>query len=87
MTSGSWLGFSINSIMEVAKTYDIHCLKNETEETYINLLEEMKDMGILSQPKDNVRMYRLRRKSFVDIIGENIDDLEREIISKNEELQ
>lgn len=39
-------------------------------------------MGILSQPKDG--LYRLRRSSFVDIIGENADNLEKDIIDNNE---
>ena len=49
-----------------------------------NLLDEMEEMGILSQPQTG--LYRLRRSSFVDIIGEDIDVLEREIINNNQEI-
>ena len=83
-SSGSWLGFKIEEIIEVAKTYDIHCLEAETLGSYKNLLDEMEEMGILSQPQTG--LYRLRRSSFVDIIGEDIDVLEREIINNNQEI-
>ena len=82
-SSGSWRGFKINEIIEVAEMYEIHCLEEETPEYYKNLLDEMEEMGILIQPE--VGMYRLRRSSFVDIIGENIDALEQEIINNNKE--
>ena len=83
-TSGSWLGFKVDEIINIAEIYEIHCLKNETKNGFINLLNEMVEMGILSQPLDG--LYRLRRSSFVDIIGENIDILEADIISNNEEV-
>lgn len=79
----SWLGYTVGDIMKMAGEYDIHCLKNESRGGYINLLDEMVDMGILSQPQTG--FYRLRRSSFVDIIGKDIDTLEAEIISSNEE--
>ncbi len=82
-SSGSWLGFKVEEIVEMAKMYDIHCLENETLDSYKNLLDEMEEMGILSQPENG--LYRLRRSSFVDIIGENIDVLEQEIVNNNEE--
>ena len=82
-SSGSWLGFKVEEIVEMAKMYDIHCLESETLDGYKNLLDEMEEMGILSQPEDG--LYRLRRSSFVDIIGENIDVLEQEIVNNNEE--
>ena len=80
-SSGSWLGFKIEEIIEMAEMYDIHCLEDETLDGYTILLDEMEEMGILSQPE--VGLYRLRRSSFVDIIGENVDILEQEIISNN----
>ena len=82
-SSGSWLGFKVEEIVEMAKMYDIKCLENETLDGYKNLLDEMEEMGILSQPEDG--LYRLRRSSFVDIIGENIDVLEQEIANNNKE--
>lgn len=51
--------------------------------SYIILLDEMVEMGILNQSESGI--YRLRRNSFVDIIGENFDTLDAEIISCNEE--
>lgn len=71
--------------MEMAEEYNIHCLENETQNDYIILLDEMVDMGILSKPNEG-NLYRLRRSSFVDIIGENFDVLDAEIISSNEEV-
>ena len=71
--------------MEMAEEYNIHCLENETQNDYIILLDEMVDMGILSKPNEG-NLYRLRRSSLVDIIGENFDVLDAEIISSNEEV-
>ena len=71
--------------MEVVKAFDILCLKNETEHECEVLLDEMVDMGILSKPGDNP-LYRLRRSSFVSIIGENPDALEADIARSNEEV-
>lgn len=82
-SSGSWLGFEVEEIKDMASSYKIHCLENETADDYKNLLDEMEEMGILSQPSPEV--YRLRRSSFVDIIGENIDVLEQDIINNNKE--
>lgn len=82
---GSWLGFPVNKIMELAEFYEIRCLQNETEHDYIVLLDEMVDMGILSKPGD-LPLYRLRRSSFIDIIGNDLDALEKEIISNNQEV-
>ncbi len=85
--AGSWRGFSVDEIMNMAKEYEIHCLENESKEDYINLLDEMVEMGILGKPDENRDLYRLRRNSFVDIIGENIEKLEEDIVSNNEEAQ
>ena len=75
--------FSVDEIISMANEYTIHCLENETKNGYINLLDEMVEMGILNQPSPGI--YRLRRNSFVDIIGENFETLDAEIISCNEE--
>jgi len=83
-TSGSWLGFKVDEIIDMATTYEVHCLENESKNGFINLLDEMVEMGILSQPMQG--LYRLRRGSFVDIIGETIDTLEADIINNNEEV-
>ena len=83
--SGGWRGFSVDEIMSVAKGYDIACLKNASKADYVVLMDEMVEMGILAKPKENVNNYRLRRNSFVDIIGEKIDNLEADIINNNRE--
>ena len=69
----------------MVEEYNIHCLENASKKDYINLLDEMVEMGILGKPDENHDLYRLRRNSFVDIIGENFDVLEADIISNNEE--
>ena len=81
--SSGWLGFKVEEIIEMARLYDIHCLENETADSFKNLLDEMVEMGILSSPAPG--MYRLRRSSFIGIIGEDMDRLEQEIIAANEE--
>jgi len=81
---GSWLGFSVDQIIDMAEDYNIHCLEKEAYNDYVVLLDEMVDMGILSKPGDG-QLYRLRRSSFVDIIGESFDVLDAAIISNNEE--
>ena len=84
--AGSWQGFSVDAIMEIAKDYDIHCLEKETKKDYINLLDEMVEMGILGKPDETLELYRLRRNSFVDIIGESFDAVEADIESNNGEV-
>lgn len=83
--AGSWQGFPVEEIMGMAREYDIHCLEGESRDDYVNLLDEMAEMGILGKPDGNRGIYRLRRNSFVDIIGENFDVLEADIIHNNEE--
>jgi hypothetical protein len=80
-TSGSWHGYEVDEIIGMAREYDIHCLENEGRNEYINLLDEMVDMGILSRPSTN--HYKLRRSSFVDIIGDDMDILDQEIRDSN----
>lgn len=81
-SSGTWMGFKVNEIREISESYDIHCLENESVDSFANLLDEMVEMGILSLPTPGC--YRLRRSSFVDFIGENLDTLEADILNNNE---
>lgn len=83
--AGTWQGFSVDEIMQMAGEYDIHCLEDASKKDYINLLDEMVEMGILGKPDENRDLYRLRRNSFVDIIGESFDILDADIIFNNEE--
>lgn len=82
---GTWQGFPVQEIMQIAEDYKIHCLENESKKDYINLLDEMVEMGILGKPDESRDLYRLRRNSFVDIIGENFDIVEADIVNNNEE--
>ena len=81
---GNWKGFSINQIMDMANGYDIHCLINMSVPEYKNLLDEMVDMGILSKTEGDA--YRLRRSSFIGIIGADIDTLDKDIVENNKEV-
>ena len=79
----NWLGFSVEDIMEIADEYQIHCLESCGTVEYINLLDEMVEMGILSKPANG--LYKLRRNSFVNIIGDDFDTLDADIVNNNKE--
>lgn len=80
------LGFSVEQITDMANALEIHCLENETLMNVTNLLDEMVDMGILSRPNETEKRYRLRRKSFINIIGADVDTLLNDIVLNNEEV-
>ncbi len=82
-----WLGFSIDQIIEMAKMNNIHCLEKLSKAEYMNLLDEMVDMYILSKPDEEKKLYRLRRNSFISIIGSNIDEVEEDIRQNNKEAE
>lgn len=84
--TSSQLGFSVEQIMDTVAFWDIHCLERETAASVTNLLDEMVDMGILSRPNETQKRYRLRRKSFTNIIGADIDTLLNDIAANNEEV-
>ena len=77
---GDIYGFKLNEIIDIANEYGIHCLENEKPDEYKNLLAEMEEMGIVCQSEGR---YRLRKASFIDIIGENPEVLEHEIEQNN----
>ena len=81
--SSNWLGYSVQEIMAVADEYNINCLRNENVTSYKNLLDEMVDMGILSQPESN--LYRMRRSTFINIIGSDLDAVDADITLNNKE--
>lgn len=81
--SNNWKGFPVEEIMDMVDTYGINCLKGETERSIILLLDEMEEMGILTKTED--RQYRLRRASFVDIIGKDFETIEADIENNNKE--
>ncbi len=81
--SGIWRGFAVDEIIEMANSYDIHCLREVGRSEYMTLLDEMAEMGILSRPEKGKNLYRLRRNSFLDIIGEDIETIEQDIKYNN----
>lgn len=83
--SNTWLGFSIEQIKDIAQDYKIICLESESDNDYHNLLDEMVEMGILSKPDDTKKLYRLRRSSFITIIGSDFDAVDADIIKSNAE--
>ena len=83
----SWRGFSVKDVMEIAALYEIHCLESVSKTEYIALMDEMVEMGILGKSSEESEFYRLRKSSFVDIIGESAENLEAEIISNNKEAE
>ena len=86
-STNTWLGFSIDEIKEIASSYNIHCLENESEDDYKNLLDEMVEMGILSKPDDEKNLYRLRRSSFINIIGSDFEAVDADITKNNLEVE
>jgi hypothetical protein len=45
----------------------------------------MVEMGILSKPDDEKNLYRLRRSSFINIIGSSFDAVDADITKNNKE--
>lgn len=79
-------GFAVTDIMKLASDFEIICLAQETKVSCINLLDEMVAMGILSCPDTVEKRYRLRRRSFLNIIGSDMNALFDEIIENNKEV-
>lgn len=77
-------GFSIGAIQKSAIEFDISCLKCESQSALETLLDEMVEMGILTKPSMTVHCYKLRRHSFLNIIGANEDAVFDDIIEANE---
>lgn len=77
-------GFDIEEIKEVADLNGILCLDELREQEYSVLLDEMEEMGILSKPNSSGNKYLLRRRSFIDVIGSNTDELEKAMASESE---
>ena len=76
-------GFGVGEILEVAKDmFNIRCLAQISERDCVTLLDEMEEMGILSRPVAGEDRYLLRRRSFIDVIGANLEVLERDLTSE-----
>lgn len=76
-------GFLADEIKTWADDLGILCLQEETPQSYANLLDEMVDMGILVKPIQDVARYRLRRNSFLNIIGSDLDTVLEDIDANN----
>ena len=73
-----WMGFSIAEIKDMANILGVKILANE--EHYEDLLNEMVDMGILELSGSK---YRLRRRAFVDMIGNSLEKIEHDVEEAN----
>lgn len=73
-----WMGFSIAEIKDMADFLGVKILAKE--EHYEDLLNEMVDMGILELSDSK---YRLRRRAFVDMIGNSLDKIEQDVEEAN----
>jgi len=80
-TALNWMGYSVQQVQQIVQEYDIHCLAAADRRTYLLLMDEMVSMGILSCTSEG--RYRLRRSSFIDVIGRDMNALEAEIIEAN----
>lgn len=79
----NWLGYKIQEVIEIANEFPIYCLEKLTRSEYMVLLDEMVDMGILSRPEPEY--YRLRRSSFIQIIGRDYAEVFEDIDNNNKE--
>ena len=77
-------GFSVSAIQKCANECDISCLKSEDIKSLTLLLDEMVEMGILAKPNADERCYKLRRRSFLNIIGPSDDAILEDIIADEE---
>ena len=76
-----FLGYGADQIRTMAEDYGIRCLAGLGTAEYEALLDEMTEMGILHHAPG--RGYRLRKRSFLDIIGQDMDRLDAEITEEN----
>lgn len=77
-------GFSVAAIQKCANECDISCLMSEDIKSLTLLLDEMVEMGILAKPNADARCYKLRRRSFLNIIGPSDDAILEDIIADEE---
>lgn len=77
----TWDGFSLTEIREMIDLEEIRCLEREENADLENLLHEMEDMGILSEPAEG--RFGLRRSSFASIIGRDEEKIEEDIREQN----
>ena len=77
-------GFSVNDIKrDIVSAYKIKKLQNLSEDKIIVLLKEMEEMGILSCQSREEQRYSLRRRTFIDVIGKDIDTLDKNIMKED----
>lgn len=76
-------GFPVADIQRCAGEYDVACLTSEDAKSLTLLLDEMVEMGILAKPDADARCYKLRRRSFLNIIGPNEDAIFDDIVANS----
>ncbi len=76
-------GVSIAEIQETSHLLDIRCLSGLTGVEFGDLLGEMREMGILSSPLEG--HFRLRRHSFLNVIGKDCEHIEADILDAEAE--
>lgn len=74
-------GYSVDDIKTAAGCLDIKCLKDEGQDKYEELLQELVDMGILTKPSSVT--FRLRQRKFLDAIGNTQAAIEKDIANDN----
>ena len=76
-------GFPVADIQRCAGEYDVACLTSEDAKSLTLLLDERVEMGILAKPDADARCYKLRRRSFLNIIGPNEDAIFDDIVANS----
>lgn len=77
-------GFSLEQIRQAAENFcSIRCLSGLTDEEYRALLDELVDMGILLHQTER-DSYSFLRRSFLEVIGPDLDKLYEEIERANQ---
>ena len=79
--AGNSKGYTIEEISGMVTEYGINSLKELDPDEYEALLDEMYEMGILHRTEPGI--YRLRKRSFLDIIGADMSRLDEEIVREN----
>jgi hypothetical protein len=77
-------GYSASDVMNLAADWELSSFADETEHSLNNLLDEMVDMGILFRTDNDRKRYRMRRRSFINIIGKNEDNILTDMLQAEE---
>ena len=80
-------GYSAREIMELAEDWGLKSFAAETERSMDNLLDEMVDMGILFRTDNDRKRYRMRRRTFINIIGKSENEILEDMLQADLQLQ